>query len=93
MSEKQNKTLKVWCYDLKSQAAFLKDLSDTWDVSLDILTSNIFADFICTLYEGLIFQKKDHQTLAVEYFKHCENTHSLFEKLNKELEKCNREKK
>lgn len=93
MSEKQNKKLKVWNYDLKSQAEYLKNIADTWNVSLDVLTSNIFADFICSLQEGLIFQKKDYQTLAVEYFKHCENTHILYEKLQKELDKCNKETK
>ena len=91
MSEKQNKKLKVWNYDIKSQAEFLKNLADIWNVTLDVLTSNIFADFICTLQEGLIFQKKDFQTLAIEYFKHCENTHSLYEKLHKELDKCDKE--
>ena len=93
MSEKQNKKLKVYCYDIRSQAEYLKNLSDTWQVSLDVLTSNIFAGFICTLQEGLIFQKKDHQTLAVEYFKHCEHVHSLYEKLQKELDKCQKSTK
>lgn len=88
MSEKQHKKLKVWNYDLKSQAEYLKNIADTWNVSLDVLTSNIFAGFICTLQEGLIFQKKDHQTLAVEYFKHCEHVHDLYVKLQKELDKC-----
>lgn len=88
MSEKQNKKIKVWNYDLKSQADFLKNLANQWNVSLDVLTSNIFADFICSVQQGIIFQNKDHPTLAVEYFKHCENTHSLYEKLKKELEKC-----
>lgn len=93
MSEKQNKKLKVWCYDIKSQALFLKNIADIWNVSLDVLTSNIFADFICSLQEGLIFQKKDHQTLAVEYFKHCEQINKLYHKLQKELEKCSQETK
>lgn len=86
MSEKQNKKLKVWCYDIKSQAEFLKNVADIWNISLDVLTSNIFAEFICTLQEGLIFQKKDHQTLAVEYFKHCEKIHDLYDKLQKEID-------
>lgn len=90
MSEKQNKKLKVWCYDLKSQAEYLKNLADTWNVSLDVLTSNIFANFICTLQEGLILKNMDYQTLAVEYFRMCERTHTLYEKLIKELEKCDK---
>lgn len=88
MSEKQNKKLNVWNYDLKSQAEFLKNLADQWNVSLDVLTSNIFANFICTVQEGLIFKQMDHPTLAVEYFRMCERTHSLYEKLKMELEKC-----
>ena len=87
MSEKKNKEIQIPVYDLKSQAQYLKDISDTWHVGLDVLTSCIFADFILSVEEGLVFKNMTHHDIAVSYFEHADRNRKLFDKLKKEVEK------
>lgn len=86
MSEKKKKNqLDVPVYNIKSQADYLKHLSDDWHVPLDILTGCIFADFIILVEEGLLFKDMTMHELAVSYFKHAMNQKHLFEKIKDKI--------
>ena len=86
MSEKKRKhQLDVPVYDIKSQAEYLKKISDHWHVPLDILTGCIFADFIISIEDGLLFKDMSEYELAVSYFKHAMTQKRAFDKIKQKI--------